>query len=166
MKTAYALEKATAALAEAGNFDDASALIVSWARSDNALTDDLIAIGARHIVQAVASTDRRRVQVIARPDDTAGLRAAANRTFLDTYRIGGENGKPLGDGTREDLIRAANLHEAMAIGNKREATFLRLIAEAMGKAAKVRDALTEKKALELKAKAEKAANPYGESNAA
>lgn len=154
--------KAAEAMADKGEYSSAAELLLKWAESDARLANELMEEGARHAVMRVASDDRRdglHRPIVSKGDDTDGLRAVANRTLLDTYRLVG--GQPLGDASKGDLIASAQRHESLAVGNIRAAKFERLVAKAMGRATKVREAVTDNKLRELQSLAEKQANPYG-----
>lgn len=134
-----------------GDRDAAVDALLALAADDAELATAILRHGA---VELIASVDRdgrsarfspaaivaRSQGRVANADDTAGLRAVANWTIMESWSLWG--GKRLGDATAPDLQVSIAKHEAQSAGHQRIARFERSVMLALTRMKKktVRDA--------------------------
>lgn len=117
-------------------------------RRSPALVNAAIYVAAESLARDMyhASRNFTAKKVSAGSDSADGLVICANE-FLDTYRM--SNGVRLGDADADLIENDASWHERLAKANGNKAAFLRAIQKKLGKAARVRDAISDEDAQKM-----------------
>lgn len=108
---------------------------------------------ARRVVRQAVVTQ------IDRPRVSTADQARATAFMLRDYPLAG--GVKLGDATREEIARTIDLKETQSATMLADARWLRLVAQSLPPGARVRDAISEERLIELRREAQNEIAPRG-----
>lgn len=151
-------DRARAIYAETGDCDDSVTTLIQAIRRNNWL-DIAVDMAARQLI--ADQRCRLRSNLSTNPVPKRFPREMQDRiqaSFAGLFAWPLMDGTPLGNATREQVTRDGLRFRRNATGNLRSATFLDLVADRMGEAVKVSDALTELELSKLMEEARKKAS--------